>query len=157
MSIDDKIRILDALSGGSRGIGTLIIEMNGNIYNGKSDEEKQVNSDEQVAAALSRIVGKDKPIDSKQKWAGAHWLLRWVANYPVKPQDFCNKIKGLPFEKEPEIACDYNNIRPISCLSFMNEDPRHLESVKYSKNDEGVFFQMREVVVALGRELQIMD
>ena len=49
--------------------------------------------------------------------------------------------------------CEYNNIRALSTLSFMNEDARKLEDVRYSKNDEQIFFQMRTVVVALQEEL----
>ena len=75
-------------------------------------------------------------------------------DYPSRAFDFCEKIKSLPFHEEPEIACEYNNIRPLSTLSFMNEDPRQMENVKYSKNDENVFFQMKNVVNALRRELQ---
>jgi hypothetical protein len=36
----------------------------------------------------------------------------------------------------------------------MNEDPRQMEKVRYSANDEKVFFQMKEVAVALGQELR---
>lgn len=139
-------------------INNLVI--NGNMtksgtenYNG-NNVRKNTYSDSQVAQALSRIVGKGKAIDSKQKWAGAHWLLRWECGYPAKPQDFCEKIARLPLPDDLEYKCDYRNIREISTLSFMNEDPRYMESVKYSKNDEGAFFQMREVVNALHRELQ---
>ena len=110
-------------------------------------------TDEQIAQALSRIVGKGKAIDTKQKWAGAHWLLRWECNYPSRAFDFCERINSLPMPEEPEIKCDYNNIRQLSTLSFMNEDPRQMELVKYSKNDEAMFFQMREVVYALQQEL----
>lgn len=111
-------------------------------------------TDEQVAKALANIVGEGKAIDSKQKWAGAHWLLRWLCNYPPKPQDFCDRIAQLPLPKDLEFKCDYRNIRELSTLSFMDEDARQLESVKYSKNDKQVFLQMREVVIALGEELR---
>ena len=154
MSIDDKLRVLDALSKGDWRIGQLIIEWNGNIYNGKREESQQGYSDEQTARALSRIVGKEKPIDCKWKWAGAYWYLRWACNYPADPRVFCIKISKLPFESELEIMCEYNNIRKTCTLSFMNEDPLNLESVRYSKNDESVFFQIREVVIALRQELQ---
>lgn len=138
-------------------INNLVI--NGNMTkngpeNYNSQEKKNTYSDTQIAQALSRIVGKGKAIDTKQKWAGALWLLRWECDYPSRAFDFCEKIKSLPFHEEPEIACDYNNIRPLSTLSFMNEDPRQMENVRYSKNDESVFFQMKNVVNALRRELQ---
>lgn len=111
-------------------------------------------SDKQVAQALERITGKGKPLDTKQKWAAVYWLLRWQCNYPVKGTEFCERIAGLPFTNELEIKCEYNNIRSLSTLSFMNEDPRQIDKVRYSKNDEQVFFQMREVVRALSHELQ---
>ena len=155
MSDELKLELIKELSKGNVTIKQLIIELNGtNTFQEQSEaEEKMIYSDEQVATALSHIVGKGKPIDSKQKWAGAQWYLRWVNNYPPKAQAFCEKIDSLPFDEELEIKCDYNNIRPFSTLSFMNEDATHLENVKYSKNDEEVFFQLREVVVALDREL----
>jgi hypothetical protein len=118
-----------------------------------SNTNKNHYSDEQVATALVNIVGKNKPIDSKQKWAGAQWFLRWECNYPAKALDFCNKISSLPLPEDLEFQCEYNNIRALSTLSFMNEDARKLEQVKYSKNDEQLFFQMRTVVVALREEL----
>lgn len=128
----------------------------GEHYYSKSAEttENITYSDEQIAKALTNIVGKGRPIDSKQKWAGAMWLLRWRCNFPSKAQEFCQRINSLPFEEEPSIKCDYNNIRLLSTLSFMNQDARELEAVKYSKQDEHIFFQLREVVVELDKELQ---
>ena len=155
---EDNIKALEALVRNGAKIGQLIMDNHGtmNIDNHMGEDEKrsEAYTDKQVATALMNIIGKNKPIDSKQKWAGAHWLLRWVCNYPAKPQDFCTRINQLPFEVEPEFKCEYNNIRALSTLSFMNEDPEHLESVKYSKHDEAAFFQMREVVVALRGELK---
>lgn len=136
------------------------IVINGNMnrsgtehYSNKAEEESRDYTDEQVACALSRIVGTGRPIDSKQKWAGAMWLLRWRCNFPSKALGFCQRINALPFDEELEIKCEYNNIRQISTLSFMNQDARNLEEVQYSKNDEQIFFQMREVVVELEKEL----
>lgn len=155
---EDNIKALEALVKNGAKIGQLIMDNHGtmNIDNHMGEDEKrsEAYTDKQVATALMNIIGKNKPIDSKQKWAGAHWFLRWVCNYPAKPQDFCTRINQLPFEVEPEFKCEYNNIRALSTLSFMNEDPEHLESVKYSKHDEAAFFQMREVVVALRGELK---
>lgn len=137
------------------------IVINGNMikngpehnYGAENQNNRQTYSDEQVAQALTNIVGRNKPIDSKQKWAGAQWLLRWECNYPAKAQDFCERIARLPLTENLEYKCEYNNIRALSTLSFMNEDARYLENVRYSKDDEQVFFQMREVVVALRDEL----
>lgn len=140
-------------------IHNLVINGNMNKHGSEHYHEKDSNNnknsytDEQVATALSNIVGKNKAIDSKQKWAGAQWFLRWECNYPAKALDFCNKISSLALPEDLEFQCEYNNIRALSTLSFMNEDPRKLEQVKYSKNDEQIFFQMRTVVVALQEEL----
>lgn len=122
-------------------------------YYGKSADNSDY-TDEQVAQALANIVGDGKPIDSKQKWAGAQWFLRWECNYPAKAQDFCERIARLPLPDDLEYKCDYNNIRALSTLSFMNEDPREMDKVRYSKADEQAFFQMRGVVLALRNELK---
>lgn len=134
----------------------MTITYNGDVFNGQRPKEEVSFSDDEIAQALTKLVGKNKAIDSKQKWAGAHWGLRWLCNYPVKAQDFCDKIDTLPLPPNLEFKCDYNNIRPLSTLSFMNEDPRNMEQVKYSKNDEQTFFQMRSVFVALREELQFI-
>ena len=123
-------------------------------FHGNTAERTNTYSDTQIAQALSRIVGKGKAIDSKQKWAGAHWLLRWECNYPARPKEFCERIATLPLLEDLAYKCDYRNIREISTLSFLNEDPRQMEGVRYSKNDEAVFLQLREVVWALQRELK---
>ena len=114
-------------------------------------------SDEQVATALANITGKGKPIDSKRKWAGAIWLLRWVCNYPSNTRLACERINSLPLPEDLEYVCDYRNVRELTTLSFLNEDARHMESVKYSKNDEGVFMELRKVAIALDEELQRMN
>jgi len=117
-------------------------------------EPPKTYTDSQVAQALEAIVGEGKPIDTKWKWAGAHWLLRFAANYPVKAQDFCDKIGTLPFKGELAYQCDYNNIRPYSKMSFMTEDPQHMNQVRYSRSDESAFMQIRTVAQALERELK---
>lgn len=132
---------------------SMTVTYNGPVYHGQESEQKLAYTDEEIAKALVNIVGKNKAIDSKQKWAGAQWFLRWECNYPAKALDFCNKISSLPLPEDLEYPCEYNNIRALSTLSFMNEDARKLEQVKYSKNDEQLFFQMRTVVVALREEL----
>lgn len=126
---------------------------NDNYHEGHCQEKHNYN-DEQVATALANIVGKGKPIDSKRKWAGAIWLLQWVCNYPQNARLACERINSLPLPQDLEYACDYRNVRELTTLSFMNEDARHMESVKYSKNDEGVFLELREVAIALEEELQ---
>ena len=138
------------------------IVINGNMSKSGNEYYQKENTttnghtytDEQIAQALTNIVGKGKPIDSKQKWAGALWLLRWECNYPLNTKLACERIMRLPFTQELEYSCDYNNVRPMATLSFLNEDPHHMESVKYSKNDEQAFLQMRGVAIALNEELQ---
>lgn len=41
----------------------------------------------------------------------------------------------------------------LATLSFMNEDARYLDKVRFSRDDEPVFMQMRDVVNALRAEL----
>jgi hypothetical protein len=126
-----------------------------NYQTANNTENTKTNySDEQIAHAIQAICGKGKPIDSKQKWAGAMWLLRWECNYPSRTMDFCEKIATLPLPEDLEYKCDYNNIRAIGTLSFMDEDARHLDTVRYSKNDELIFQQMKGVVIALREELR---
>ena len=111
-------------------------------------------TDEQVARAIEAICGEGKPLDSKQKWAGVQWLLRWECNYPARAREFCERIASLPLSEDLAYRCEYNNIRPYSTLSFLNDDPRQINNVRYSKNDEGAFLQLREVALALHEELQ---
>ena len=119
----------------------------------KEGERGEGYSDEQIAQAIEAICGDGKALDTKQKWAGVHWLLRWECNFPARAKDFCERIARLPLREDLAYRCDYRNIREISTLSFLNEDPRQMEKVRYSKNDEAVFLQLREVVVALQKEL----
>lgn len=136
-------------------IGGNMIKNGTEYYNCRPEQSDPPHyTDQQIAQALVNVVGKNRAIDSKQKWAGAHWLLRWVCNYPVKAADFCEKIATLPLPDDLEFKCDYNNIRPISTLSFMNQDARQLDGVRCSKNDEPVFLQMKGVVLALQEELR---
>ena len=128
------------------------ITFNGNVYLG-SNTTTGGFSDEQIAQALAACVGKGKVIDNKQKWAGAYWYLRWECNFPVDAQKFCSRVKDLPFDKELEYQCEYRNIRELTTLSFMDQDPRKMEKVQYSKNDEKVFSQCREVALKLAEEL----
>ena len=129
--------------------------MTENHYYGSNEKKKNTEySDEKIARAIENINGEGKPIDSKQKWAGVYWYLRWQCNYPVKGSDFCEKIQQLPFTKELDPECEYNNIRRLTTLSFMSQDARNLEVVKPSKIDEPMFAQCRVVVNALAEELK---
>lgn len=110
-------------------------------------------TDEEIALALTNIIGKGKAIDAKWKWAGAHWLLHFACNFPLKAQEFCNRVDLLPLPDDLEFKCDYNNIRPYSTLSFFGEDARQLDKVRCSANDRGAFLLLRPVVKALQEEL----
>lgn len=110
-------------------------------------------SDEQIARALLACVGKGKVINNKQKWAGAYWFLRWACNYPVDPQKFCEKIDGLKLLIPAGYECSYQSIRKLCTLSFMDYDPRRMENVRVSKNDQGIFPQCREIALKIAEEL----
>lgn len=109
-------------------------------------------SDEQIARALEAIIEK-KVLDQKKKWTGALWALRWVANFPADAQGFSKRVKTLPMKKDLFPPCDYNNIRDTATLSFLNYDPRQMESVVVSKGDSGDFQKLKVVAAALIQEL----
>ena len=113
------------------------------------NEEGDAYSDKQVALVLEACAGKGQVIDAKWKWAGAYWLLRWACNYPVDAKDFCKKIGSLEMDIAAEYECSYESIRKICTLSFMDYDPRRMDSVRVSKNDQGMFSQCREIVLKL--------
>ena len=113
------------------------------------NEEGDAYSDKQVALVLEACAGKGQVIDAKWKWAGAYWLLRWACNYPVDAKDFCKKIGSLEMDIAAEYECSYESIRKICTLSFMDYDPRRMDSVRVSKNDQGMFSQCREIVLRL--------
>ena len=139
--------------------GNQIIQTQTNNYYGtvyqqtKGNAEQNGFTDEQIAKALTAIVGKGKPIDMKWKWAGAYWYLRWACNFPVDVQAYCKRVAELPYGEALPIDCEYNNIRRQCLLSFMDCDPRKMDSVKYSRNDQTIFLQCREIVAALASEL----
>jgi hypothetical protein len=110
-------------------------------------------SDEQVANALLACAGEGKAINSKQKWAGAYWCLRWKCNYPVDAKDFCNKIESLNLGLSEDYSCSYNNIRRFCNLSFMDCDPFGKSEVKVSNMDRGVYSWCREIALKIAEEL----
>jgi len=109
-------------------------------------------TDEQIAEAIIAINGTGKILNSKQKWAGVYWCLRWYCNYPSNVTDFCEKVKDLSLS-ELEYPCDQNNFRRIASMSFMNENPRYMDKIKPSNSEKEYFIQCREVVFALLTEL----
>ena len=128
------------------------ITINGGVHLGNNHAAGGF-TDEQIARALAACVGKGKVIDNKQKWAGAYWYLRWACCFPVDAQKFCDRIRQLPFKQDLEYSCDYRNIRELTTLSFMDHNPQQMDRVQYSKNDEKMFFQCREVALKLAEEL----
>ena len=118
------------------------------------NEEGDAYSDKLVAQVLEASAGKGLILDAKWKWAGAYWLLRWACNYPVDAKEFCKKIRSLEMDIADEYDCSYESIRKLCTLSFMDYDPRHMETVRVSKNDQGMFSQCREIVLKLVDEFQ---
>ena len=117
------------------------------------NEEGDTYSDAQVAEALESLVGKGQVIDAKWKWAAVYWYLRWTCNYPVDVKEFCVRIKRLELAIPDDCDCSYESIRKICTLSFMNYDPRWMDVVRVSKNDQSMFSQCREIVLKLAEEL----
>ncbi len=160
MSDETKIKLMEVLA--KNGIKTkqLILENTGtNIFNESAEqktEEKKSVSDEDIAAAITAINGKDKPLDSKRKWAAVHWYLRWAFNFPVKAPNFCQRIAMLPLG-ELEYECDYNSFRHYSTFSFMNQDATHLDKIKPRKDEESFFIQCRAIALALSEKLPKQD
>lgn len=128
------------------------IIINGGVHLG-GNSATEAFSDEQIAQALTNCTGRGKVIDAKWKWAGAYWYLRWTCNFPIDTQKFCERIDGMKLNVPSACACSYESIRKICTLSFMDYDPRKMESVKVSKNDQAVFSYCREIVLKLGEEL----
>ena len=109
--------------------------------------------DEQIGKALLACVGDDKVINNMRKWAGAYWCLRWKCNYPVDIKEFCTKIDSLKLAVPDHLKCDYDNIRRICKLSFMEYDPFGKTEVKVSTMDREVYSWCREVAFKLAEEL----
>lgn len=110
-------------------------------------------NDEQVSKALLACIGDDKVINNMRKWAGAYWSLRWKCNYPVDIREFCTKIDSLKLVIPDHLKCDYDNIRRICKLSFMEYDPFGKAEVKVSSMDREVYSWCREVALKLSEEL----
>lgn len=121
------------------------------------NEDGEAYGDAQVARGLTACVGKGLVIDAKWKWAGAYWYLRWTCNYPVDVRDFCTKVKSLALDIAADYECSYESIRKICTLSFMDYDPRRMDLVRVSKNDQGMFSQCREIALKLAEEIGKAD
>ncbi len=145
--------IVNVNSPGNQIIQTQNNNYYGPVYQGKASADQVGFTDEHIKKALLAIIGKDKVIDCKWKWAGAYWYLRWECKYPVDPQKFCEKINSLGLILEDKYRCEYDNIRRICLLSFMDYDPKKMDEVKYSRNDKDVFMACREIALKLAEEL----
>ena len=128
------------------------ITINGGVHLGGNTDSGGF-SDEQISKALMACVGKEKVISNMKRWAGAYWCLRWKCNYPVDIKDFCTKIESLHLDVADDLTCDYNNIRRICKLSFMEYDPFGKTEVKVSNMDKEVYSWCREVAFKLAEEL----
>jgi hypothetical protein len=71
----------------------------------------------------------------------------------VDAKEFCQKIKSLELDIAAEYECSYESIRKICTLSFMDYDPRRMDVVRVSKNDQGMFSQCREIALKLADKL----
>ena len=76
------------------------------------------------------------------------------ADVDIDYAELSEEVLAKELPEGTEIPCEYNNIRMLATLSFMSEDPRQMDKVRYSTNDQKDFFQLKEVAVALRQELR---
>ena len=145
--------VVNVYSPGNQLINSQVNNYYGTVYQGGAKPASEGISDEQVKKLLQACVGKDKLINSKQKWAGAYWCLRYKCYYPADSKDFCKKIESLHLELPDDYRCDYNNIRRICTMSFMNYDPFGKEEVKVSNMDKSVYTWCFPIAQILAEEL----
>ena len=149
--------VVHIYSPGNQIIQTQTNNYYGTVYQGKSEGGQNGFSDEQVSKALLACVGKNQMINSKWKWAGAYWCLRWKCYYPVDAKEFCNKIKslnlGLSDDLSDDLDCNYESIRKYCSLSFMDSDPFGKVEIKVSNMDKGTYSVCRQIALNLGEEL----
>ena len=145
--------VVHIYSPGNQIIQTQTNNYYGTVYQGKSEGGQNGFSDEQVSKALLACVGKNQMINSKWKWAGAYWCLRWKCYYPVDAKEFCNKIKSLNLGLSDDLDCNYESIRKYCSLSFMDSDPFGKVEIKVSNMDKGTYSVCRQIALNLGEEL----
>ena len=145
--------VVHIYSPGNQIIQTQTNNYYGTVYQGKSENHQNGFSDEQVSKALLACVGKDKMINTKWKWAGAYWCLRWKCYYPVDPKEFCKKIKSLNLGLSDDLDCYYESIRKYCSLSFMNSDPFGKTEIRVSNMEKGTYSVCRQIASNLGEEL----
>lgn len=115
---------------------------------------KKKYTDDQIARALIECCGRKRVINVKWKWSGAYWYLRWRCNYPVDPKLFSEKIDSLDLDLSAAYECSYDSIRKYCNLSFINYSPLKIDDIKVSREDQGVFAELLEVVIKLEEELE---
>ena len=145
--------VVHIYSPGNQIIQTQTNNYYGTVYQGKCESGQNGFSDEQVSRALLACVGKDKSINTKWKWAGAYWCLRWKCFYPVDPKAFCDKIKTLAIGLPDDLDCSYERIRKYCSLSFMDSDPFGKTEIRVSNMDKGTYSVCRQIALNLGEEL----
>ena len=145
--------VVHIYSPGNQIIQTQTNNYYGTVYQGKCESGQNGFSDEQVSGALLACVGKDKAINTKWKWAGAYWCLRWKCFYPVDPKAFCDKIKTLAIGLPDDLDCSYESIRKYCSLSFMDSDPFGKTEIRVSNMDKGTYSVCRQIALNLGEEL----
>ena len=145
--------VLNVYSPGNQFIHSQINNYYGTVYQGGAHQKNEGFTDEHIRQALVACAGKDKVINNMRKWAGVYWCLRWKCSYPVDIKDFCQKIDDLKLGLPEDLKCDYNNIRKICKLSFMDCDPFGKAEVKVSNMDRDVYAWCREVALKLAEEL----
>lgn len=120
-------------------------------------KEKPVYTDEQIANALQAINGKENVLNNYQLWLGACCLLMNRCSYPRNLEMCCDKINGLPFDRQLSIECKYENIRKFGYLKFVREDIDHWNSYQPQDDEKKLFYGCKAVMEELDKVLQKTD
>lgn len=112
-------------------------------------------SDKLMAEAISSINGKGKVLDERQKWMGVCSLVMARCGYPHNLKDCCERLAALPYEKEPEIPCNYDNVRKLQIYGFARENYERWPSYKPGKDEKKYFDCCRDVARALEHNLEL--
>ena len=104
----------------------------------------------QVMAENERLRQRVEALESENA-ALTDTLEQWKSNDEwsnrVTYDNVVDQIASL------EDDCSYESIRKICTLSFMDYDPRRMDVVRVSKNDQGMFSQCREIAMKVAEEL----
>ncbi len=112
-------------------------------------------SDRLMAEAISSINGKGKVLDERQKWMGVCSLVMARCGYPHNLKDCCERLAALPYEKELEIPCNYDNVRKLQIYGFARENYERWPSYKPGKEEKKYFDCCRDVARALEHKLEL--